>query len=272
MVAGESLTLTATVTNATDTSVTWKVDDATVASVKDGVVTGIKAGTVVVSATSVEDSTKTATISITVTTPTLDFANLIKATDNYTLKATQGENSVEMHVTTEGFFISLGFGVIIKDTKGYMFSQYADGKYYYSDKDVATKEDGTEETVDGIKERISWSGLYSGVGAFAFTEIKDGGAVFTATLPATTNLGSLINSCFPMTAEGDATTPAMVDTKLVVALNADKTLKTLTITGLKADVAVTIDAIGTTELGVTPIWTLNEGIEAGDGTGEGWND
>ncbi len=59
-------TLTATVTNATNTSVTWDSLNPEIATVNAGVVTGVAVGEATIKATSVEDTTKSATIVITV--------------------------------------------------------------------------------------------------------------------------------------------------------------------------------------------------------------
>jgi uncharacterized protein YjdB len=74
VVAGEDITLIATVTNAADTSVTWTTSDATIATVTAGVVHGVKAGSVTIMATSVADPTKNATKSISVTAPAVAVA------------------------------------------------------------------------------------------------------------------------------------------------------------------------------------------------------
>ncbi|MBO6133900.1 MAG: InlB B-repeat-containing protein [Lachnospiraceae bacterium] len=72
---GESETLTATVTPKTaDTSVTWDSDDESVATVDgSGLVKALTTGTAIITATSVEDSTKKANCTV-------------KVVDNYTLK------------------------------------------------------------------------------------------------------------------------------------------------------------------------------------------
>ncbi|MYL56337.1 hypothetical protein GLW20_02330 [Virgibacillus halodenitrificans] len=69
--AGGTQQLTATVTNAIDTSVTWSSSDDLIATVDtNGLVTvdvgATSAETVTITATSVEDGTKTATATITV--------------------------------------------------------------------------------------------------------------------------------------------------------------------------------------------------------------
>lgn len=61
-----TLTLTATVTGAEDTSVTWATSDETIATVADGVVTAVGIGTADITATSVADTTKSATLTITI--------------------------------------------------------------------------------------------------------------------------------------------------------------------------------------------------------------
>ncbi|MBQ0051703.1 MAG: InlB B-repeat-containing protein [Treponema sp.] len=59
-------TLAATVSNATNTAVTWSSDRPSVATVENGVVTGVSAGTAIITATSVADSTKSASCTVTV--------------------------------------------------------------------------------------------------------------------------------------------------------------------------------------------------------------
>lgn len=65
---GETATLTATVApdDATDKTVTWTTSDEAVATVADGVVTAVGIGTADITATSVADTTKSATLTITI--------------------------------------------------------------------------------------------------------------------------------------------------------------------------------------------------------------
>ncbi len=65
--AGEAITLTATVLPAgSNTKVTWESSDESVATVTNGTVTALKAGTTTIKATSVADTSKTATCTVTV--------------------------------------------------------------------------------------------------------------------------------------------------------------------------------------------------------------
>lgn len=66
MTAGDSATLTATVKNATNSEITWATDAENVATVKNGVITAEGAGEATITATSVEDNTKSATCTVVV--------------------------------------------------------------------------------------------------------------------------------------------------------------------------------------------------------------
>lgn len=68
MTAGDSATqkLTATVKNATDPAITWTTDNKNVATVEEGVITAVSAGEATITATSVEDNTKSATCTVVV--------------------------------------------------------------------------------------------------------------------------------------------------------------------------------------------------------------
>ena len=65
-VGDNAQTLVATVTNATNESVTWSTDDEQVATVNDGIVTAVGAGEATITATSVQDTSKTATCTVVV--------------------------------------------------------------------------------------------------------------------------------------------------------------------------------------------------------------
>lgn len=74
--AGWTETLTATITpsNAYIQTVEWSSSDETVATVEAGVVTAVAAGSATITATSVDDNTKTATCTVTVEAPVEEIA------------------------------------------------------------------------------------------------------------------------------------------------------------------------------------------------------
>jgi len=95
--------LTATVANATDTSVTWDTSDHAIATVTGGVVTGVAAGSVTVTATSVADPTKSASKVITVNpavTVVIAGPDSVVAGNDITLTATVA-NATDTSVTWE---------------------------------------------------------------------------------------------------------------------------------------------------------------------------
>ena len=95
MKVGEDKSLTATVKNAADTSVAWTSDNASVATVENGTVHAVSAGTTVIKAQSIADTSKTASCTVTVTsneeniTITLDATSLsMKEGEEKTITAT----------------------------------------------------------------------------------------------------------------------------------------------------------------------------------------
>ncbi len=95
MKVGEDKTLTATVENAEDASVTWTSDNEAVAKVENGKVHAVGAGTTVIKAQSNADTSKTASCTVTVTqneeniTITLDATSLsMKEGEEKTITAT----------------------------------------------------------------------------------------------------------------------------------------------------------------------------------------
>jgi len=81
---GKTISLTASVTNASDTSVTWASSDESIATVEAGVVTGIAPGSATITATSVADATKSASLDITIQDK---YAFRISANGEYDVEA-----------------------------------------------------------------------------------------------------------------------------------------------------------------------------------------
>jgi hypothetical protein len=81
---GKTITLVASVLNASDTSVTWLSSDETIATVAAGIVTGVNPGSVTITATSVADATKSASLTLTVTDK---YAFRISADGEYDVEA-----------------------------------------------------------------------------------------------------------------------------------------------------------------------------------------
>ena len=86
MTKDDSARLTATVKNATDSTITWETKNPDVATVADGVITAVGAGETTIIATSTEDSTKSATCTVVV--------NAAPSTDTLKALITEGEKKV----------------------------------------------------------------------------------------------------------------------------------------------------------------------------------
>lgn len=86
MTKDDSARLTATVKNATDSTITWKTKNPDVATVADGVITAVGAGETTIIATSTEDSTKSATCTVVV--------NATPSTDTLKALITEGKKKV----------------------------------------------------------------------------------------------------------------------------------------------------------------------------------
>lgn len=94
MTAGDSVTqtLTATVKNATNSTVDWTTDKPDVATVDNGVITAVSAGEATITATSAEDNTKSATCTVVV--------NAAPSTD--ALQALIGEGNKKVRENNQG--------------------------------------------------------------------------------------------------------------------------------------------------------------------------
>lgn len=88
-----SATLTATVKNATNSTVNWTTDNQDVATVIDGVITAVSAGEATITATSAEDNTKSATCTVVVnaTPDTGTLKALIEEGNKKVLENNQGK-------------------------------------------------------------------------------------------------------------------------------------------------------------------------------------
>lgn len=84
VVMGKTIALTASVANASDTSVTWASSDDAIATVADGVVTGVNPGSATITVTAVADPSKSAALSITVADK---YAFRISANGEYDVEA-----------------------------------------------------------------------------------------------------------------------------------------------------------------------------------------
>ena len=130
IVGGTALTLTAKVTGLTDTTVTWKSADESIATVDNGKVTGKKAGTVKITATSKADTSVTATCEVTVKDGAGELkdksGNVVYVTENGSYR----KATIADYDKASKFFIQ-------KEGKLYKYTgwQTIEGYTYYYDKD-----------------------------------------------------------------------------------------------------------------------------------------
>lgn len=127
---GNALTITAKVTGVTDTTVTWKSSDESIATVDGGKITGKKAGSVKITATSKADSSVTATCEVTVK----DGAGELKDKNGNVVYVSENGNfrkaTIADYDKAAKFFIQ-------KEGKLYRYTgwQTIDGYTYYYNKD-----------------------------------------------------------------------------------------------------------------------------------------
>lgn len=140
----KSVQLTATVENASDPAVTWKSSNEEIATVtSSGLVTGVGTGAAVtITATSVEDPTKSAAVTIDVVLPGAPTIDEIGVRDNYTLDISYMVSETEMRTITTKVtpnqvdYMSvgegLGLGLVLKDDKVYQYQEDAKGVNVYT--------------------------------------------------------------------------------------------------------------------------------------------
>lgn len=142
VVLGETITLTATVAGATDTTVTWAASAVDIAVVSAGVVSPLKAGVVTITATSVADPTKSASKDITVTNPVLD-ASVVTVEANYTIAVSNylAENPLKIYqVADAGIFEKTEKnGIYFVDEKVYGIKAFSDGSGYFYNESMLVK-------------------------------------------------------------------------------------------------------------------------------------
>lgn len=138
----KSVQLTATVENASDPAVTWKSSNEKIATVTSGgLVTGVGTGAAVtITATSVEDPTKSAAVTIDVVLPDAPTIDEIGVRDNYTLDISYMVSETQMATITtkvtpnqvDYLSVEEGLGLVLKDDKVYQYQEDAKGVNVYT--------------------------------------------------------------------------------------------------------------------------------------------
>ena len=171
IVGGSVLTLTAKVTGLTDTTVTWKSADESIATVADGKVTGKKAGTVKITATCKADESVTATCEVTVKDGAGELkdksGNIVYVADNGSYR----KATVADYDKASKFYIQ-------KEGKLYKYTgwQTIEGYTYFYDKDgnVVTG----DQVIQGAKYSFGTDGrLNSGSGTLGIDVSKWNGSI-----------------------------------------------------------------------------------------------
>ncbi|MDY2914207.1 MAG: Ig-like domain-containing protein [Candidatus Enteromonas sp.] len=103
---GKTAIVAATVTGAMNKNVTWTSSDPAVATVSGGTITGVKAGSATITAKSVADETKTATVAVTVTEPVVEITKISKVLEIGSKLATTGSDYSE-EFTTRGVYTGM---------------------------------------------------------------------------------------------------------------------------------------------------------------------
>ncbi len=130
--AGAELSLVATVANASNTAVTWTSTDETVATVSaDGVVTAVGDGTAVIRATSVEDPTKYAEITVEVSIAASSASFRVESVVLYPNPTVDVVNiSTEMEIERVEVYNTLGQKIGETQNKMFDLSGKSNGVYF----------------------------------------------------------------------------------------------------------------------------------------------
>ncbi len=173
MVVGDKLTLTATVTPsaADNKTVVWSSENTGVATVENGVVTAISAGTVTITATTV-DGAKTASCAITVTNPetkTVDqWRELISSTD-------------KNNPSSFNFVLNEATVTYVSGKSAFM-EDSSRGIYYYSSAEITNISAG-----DKISGSITGTGfIYNGLVEVVSLDLSSATIVHNCDIPVTT--------------------------------------------------------------------------------------
>jgi len=272
VVLGGTITLTATVTGAADTAVTWATSAVDIATVTAGVISPLKAGAVTITATSVADPTKSASKDIAVTNPVLDVS-AVTVEANYTIAVSNSlaESPLKTYqVADAGLFEETEkTGVYFVDGKAYGFKAFSNGSGYFYNESTLTN--ATESQVQAsmniatLMAATNWT-YSSGADEAAATTLTYLASAKDEANPFLAYAAGLVSSDF-FTANPNAVAYVSVDKDdnqpsmivLFASATATDPLKILTFSSIKA-----------TTLAVTPVYSaFDEGGTADSSGGAG---
>ncbi|MFA6830077.1 MAG: hypothetical protein WCR67_05190 [Bacilli bacterium] len=275
MLYGRSQTVTATVTNATDTGIAWSVTQSTdkkdILKVTDaGVVTAIDVGTAKVVATAKADATKKAELEITVEVPGI-ADSVFAIENNYTLSIQYSQTDfLNVKMNEKGALIN-NSGYWYADSKVYPvhFSEDMKTSWYFTDEFLKDSKNNTipDTTFKNMYNVKLWLGntTWEYLDYDAETKTDFYGSAKDETEKIDYSL-----FCFSLYFKISSYTDGY--SQLNVADNKMVSLNFVTGTGKDDGIGLsnTYTNVGTTDIGFTPTRkTIHEGGEAGDGDGAG---
>ncbi len=154
----ETYKLTTTVTNLSNTTVTYTTNDSSIATVAtDGTVTGVKIGTTQVYATASDGTKVTCTVTV-VTNPALDTTTELKDTNGVTVYVKDGST---YRVAVYADYYTTGAKYYIKGSTQYTYTgwQTINNQTYYYDKN-GNKVTGTQ-VIQGVQYTFASDGTLS---------------------------------------------------------------------------------------------------------------